>query len=160
MSILLDNVKELIRVQEIINEVDLAILDENRTLENSSIQRISEKEKLSIVDKVKKHEILIVFIVMILLEIAVAFQLALCVRVVGINKMFVFIMCFLEMILLFIIGFHKLNNERKLELEMYYKALKKRKLLENMNISTREREEYLFYLDDLLKKATDTLKIK
>lgn len=36
---LLDNVKELIKAQEIINEVDLAILDENRTLENSSIQR-------------------------------------------------------------------------------------------------------------------------
>lgn len=102
---LLDNVKELIRAQEIINEVDLAILDENRTLENSSIQRAIKKEKLSIVDRVKKHEILIVFVVMFLLEIAIAFQLALCVRVVGINKTFVFIMCFLEMILLFIIGF-------------------------------------------------------
>lgn len=41
---LLDNVKELIRAQEIINEVDLAILDENRTLENSSIQRAIKKE--------------------------------------------------------------------------------------------------------------------
>lgn len=157
---LLDNVKELIRVQEIINEVDLAILDENRTLENSSIQKILEKEKLSIVDRVKKHEILIVFIVMILLEIVIAFQLALCVRVVGINKTFVFIMCFLEMILLFIIGFHRLNNERKLELEMYNKVIEKRTLLKNINVLTREREEYLFYLDDLLKKATDTLKIK
>lgn len=157
---LLDNVKELIRVQEIIDEVDLAILDENRTLENSSIQRILGKEKLSIVDRVKKHEILIVFIVMILLEIVIAFQLALCVRVVGINKSFVFIMCFLEMVLLFIIGFHRLNNERKLELEMYNKVIEKRMLLKNINVLTSEREEYLFYLDDLLKKATDTLKIK
>ena len=157
---LLDNVKELIRVQEIIDEVDLAILDENRTLENSSIQKILEKEKLSIVDRVKKHEILIVFIVMILLEIVIAFQLALCVRVVGINKSFVFIMCFLEMVLLFIIGFHRLNNERKLELEMYNKVIEKRRLLKNINVLTSEREEYLFYLDDLLKKATDTLKIK
>ena len=98
---LLDNVKELIRAQEIINEVDLAILDENRTLENSSIQRAIKKEKLSVVDRVKKHEILIVFVVMFLLEIAIAFQLALSIRVVGINKTFVFIMCFLEMILLF-----------------------------------------------------------
>ena len=157
---LLDNVKELIRVQEIIDEVDLAILDENRTLENSSIQKILEKEKLSIVDRVKKHEILIVFIVMILLEIVIAFQLALCVRVVGINKSFVFIMCFLEMVLLFIIGFHRLNNERKLELEMYNKVIEKRRLLKNINVSSKEREEYLFYLDNLLKKATDTLKIK
>ena len=69
---LLDNVKELIRAQEIIDEVDIAILDENRTLENSSIQRAIKKEKLSIVDRVKKHEILIVFVVMFLLEIAIA----------------------------------------------------------------------------------------
>lgn len=92
--------------------------------------------------------------------VASAFQLALCVRVVGINKTFVFIMCFLEMILLFIIGFHRLNNERKLELEMYNKVIEKRMLLKNINVLTSEREEYLFYLDDLLKKATDTLKIK
>lgn len=157
---LLDNVKELIRAQEIINEVDLAILDENRTLENSSIQRTSKKEKLSIGDRVKKHEILIVFVVMFLLAIAIAFQLALCVRVVGINKTFVFIMCFLEMILLFIIGFHRLNNERKLELEMYRKVIEKKKLLENINASTKEREEYLLYLDNLLKKTIDTLKIE
>lgn len=157
---LLDNVKELIRVQEIIDEVDLAILDENRTLENSSIQRAIKKEKLSIVDRVKKHEILIVFVVMFLLEIAVAFQLALSIRVVGINKTFVFIMCFLEMILLFIIGFHRLNNERKLELEMYHKVIEKKKLLENINTSTKEREEYLLYLDNLLKKTIDTLKIE
>ena len=157
---LLDNVKELIRAQEIINEVDLAILDENRTLENSSIQRAIKKEKLSIVDRVKKHEILIVFVVMFLLEIAVAFQLALCVRVVGINKTFIFIMCFLEMILLFIIGFYRLNNERKLELEMYHKVIEKKKLLENINASTKEREEYLLYLDNLLKKTIDTLKIE
>ena len=157
---LLDNVKELIKAQEIINEVDLAILDENRTLENATIQRISKKEKLSIVDRVKKHEILIVFIILFLLEVAVAFQLALCVRVVGINKTFVFIMCFLEMVLLFIVGFHRLNNERKLELEMYNKVIEKRRLLKNINVSTKEREEYLFYLDNLLKKATDTLKIK
>lgn len=157
---LLDNVKELIRAQEIINEVDLAILDENRTLENSSIQRAIKKEKLSIVDRVKKHEILIVFVVMFLLEIAVAFQLALCVRVVGINKTFVFIMCFLEMILLFIIGFYRLNNERKLELEMYHKVIEKKKLLENINASTKERKEYLLYLDNLLKKTIDTLKIE
>lgn len=116
---LLDNVKELIKAQEIINEVDLAILDENRILENSSIQRISEKEKISVMDRVKKHEVLIIFIVMFLLEAAVAFQLALCVRVVGINKSFISIMCFLEMIILFVIGFHRLNNERKLELETY-----------------------------------------
>nr|WP_288652427.1 hypothetical protein [uncultured Faecalibacillus sp.] len=157
---LLDNVKELIRAQEIINEVDLAILDENRTLENSSIQRAIKKEKLSIVDRVKKHEILIVFVVMFLLEIAVAFQLALCVRVVGINKTFIFIMCFLEMILLFIIGFYRLNNERKLELEMYHKVIEKKKLLENINASTKERKEYLLYLDNLLKKTIDTLKIE
>ena len=157
---LLDNVKELIRAQEIINEVDLAILDENRTLENSSIQRTSKKEKLSIVDRMKKHEILIVFVMMFLLEVAIAFQLALCVRVVGINKTFVFIMCFLEMILLFIIGFHRLNNERKLELEMYRKVIEKKKLLENINASTKEREEYLLYLDNLLKKTIDTLKIE
>ena len=157
---LLDNVKELIRAQEIINEVDLAILDANRTLENSSIQRAIKKEKLSIVDRVKKHEILIVFVVMFLLEIAVAFQLALCVRVVGINKTFIFIMCFLEMILLFIIGFYRLNNERKLELEMYHKVIEKKKLLENINASTKERKEYLLYLDNLLKKTIDTLKIE
>lgn len=157
---LLDNVKELIRVQEIIDEVDLAIFDENRTLENSSIQRISKKEKLSVMDRVKKHEILIVFIVMILLEVAIAFQLALCVRVVGINKTFVFIMCFLEMVLLFIIGFHRLNNERKLELEMYHKVIEKKKLLENINSSTSERKEYISYLETLLTKAIDTLKIE
>lgn len=157
---LLDNVKELIRAQEIINEVDFAILDENRTLENSSIQRAIKKEKLSIVDRVKKHEILIVFVVMFLLEIAIAFQLALSIRVVGINKTFIFIMCFLEMILLFIIGFYRLNNERKLELEMYHKVIEKKKLLENINASTKEREEYLLYLDNLLKKTIDILKIE
>lgn len=160
MSMLLDNVKELIRAQEIINEVDFAILDENRTLENSSIQRAIKKEKLSIVDRVKKHEILIVFVVMFLLEIAIAFQLALSIRVVGINKTFIFIMCFLEMILLFIIGFYRLNNERKLELEMYHKVIEKKKLLENINASTKEREEYLLYLDNLLKKTIDILKIE
>lgn len=157
---LLDNVKELIRAQEIINEVDFAILDENRTLENSSIQRAIKKEKLSIVDRVKKHEILIVFVVMFLLEIAIAFQLALSIRVVGINKTFIFIMCFLEMILLFIIGFYRLNNERKLELEMYHRVIEKKKLLENINASTKEREEYLLYLDNLLKKTIDILKIE
>lgn len=160
MSMLLDNVKELIRAQEIINEVDFAILDENRTLENSSIQRAIKKEKLSIVDRVKKHEILIVFVVMFLLEIAIAFQLALSIRVVGINKTFIFIMCFLEMILLFIIGFYRLNNERKLELEMYHRVIEKKKLLENINASTKEREEYLLYLDNLLKKTIDILKIE
>ena len=39
-----------------------------------------------------------------------------------------------------------------------HKALEKRKVLENINASTKEREEYLLYLDNLSKKIIDTLK--
>lgn len=147
---ILDNVKELLIAQEIISEVDLAFYDQERVNLSESLKNMLEKNK-TFLDKIKKYELLFFVIFIFLLELVLAFQCAVCVKVVGINEIIVFGGCFLEMIILFIIGKQRFVKERQLKLYVYKKALEKQEVLKNLDCKNQDRKEYI----DSLTKMID-----
>ncbi len=152
---ILDNVKELLIAQEIISEVDLAFYDQERVNLSESLKKMLEKNK-TFLDKIKKYELLFFVIFIFLLEFVLAFQCAVCVKVVGINETIVFGGCFLEMIILFIIGKQRFVKERQLKLYVYKKALEKQEVLKNLDYKNQDRKEYI---DSLTKMINYILSI-
>lgn len=146
---ILDNVKELLIAQEIISEVDLAFYDQERVNLSKSLKNMLEKNK-TVLDKIKKYELLIFIIFIFLLEFVLAFQCAVCVKVVGINEIIVFGGCFLEMIILFIIGKQRIVKERQLKLYILNRALEKQEVLKNLDCKNQDRKEYIDYLTKMI----------
>ena len=146
---ILDNVKELLIAQEIISEVDLAFYDQERVNLSKSLKNMLEKNK-TVLDKIKKYELLIFIIFIFLLEFVLAFQCAVCVKVVGINEIIVFGGCFLEMIILFIIGKQRIDKERQLKLYILNRALEKQEVLKNLDCKNQDRKEYIDYLTKMI----------
>ncbi len=85
-----------------------------------------------------------------LLELVLAFQCAVCVKVVGINETIVFGGCFLEMFILFIIGKQRFVKERQLKLYVYKKALEKQEVLKNLDCKNQDRKEYIDFLTKMI----------
>jgi len=146
---ILNNVKELLIAQEIISEVDLAFYDQERVNLSDSLKNILEKNK-TFLDKIKKYELLLFVIFIFLLEFVLAFQCAVCVKVVGINETIVFGGCFLEMIILFIIGKQRIDKERQLKLYVLNRALEKQEILKNLDCKNQDRKEYINYLTKMI----------
>lgn len=146
---ILDNVKELLIAQEIISEVDLAFYDQERVNLSKSLKNMLEKNK-TVLGKLKKYELLIFVIFIFLLEFVLAFQCAVCVKVVGINEIIVFGGCFLEMIILFIIGKQRIDKERQLKLYILNRALEKQEVLKNLDCKNQDRKEYIDYLTKMI----------
>lgn len=146
---ILDNVKELLIAQEIISEVDLAFYDQERVNLSKSLKNMLEKNK-TVLGKLKKYELLIFVIFIFLLEFVLAFQCAVCVKVVGINEIIVFGGCFLEMIILFIIGKQRIDKERQLKLYILNRALEKQEVLKNLDCKNQDRKEYINYLTKMI----------
>ena len=146
---ILDNVKELLIAQEIISEVDLAFYDQERVNLSESLKNMLEKNK-TFLDKIKKYELLLFAIFIFLLELVLAFQCAVCVKVVGINETIVFSGCFLEMIILFIIGKQRIDKEKQLKLYILNRALEKQEILKNLDCKNQDRKEYINYLTKMI----------
>ena len=146
---ILNNVKELLIAQEIISEVDLAFYDQERVNLSESLKKMLEKNK-TFLDKIKKYELLLFVIFIFLLEFVLAFQCAVCVKVVGINETIVFGGCFLEMIILFIIGKQRIDKERQLKLYVLNRALEKQEILKNLDCKNQDRKEYINYLTKMI----------
>ena len=108
-----------------------------------------EKNK-TVLDKIKKYELLIFIIFIFLLEFVLAFQCAVCVKVVGINEIIVFGGCFLEMIILFVIGKQRIVKERQLKLYILNRALEKQEVLKNLDCKNQDRKEYINYLTKMI----------
>lgn len=154
---ILDNVKELMLAQEIINEADLASYDLKRTKVKTTLSDTLYKKE-TVFDHLKKHEVLFIFIFLLLLEMALAFQCVLCAKVADINEPFLIGCCLLEMFILFIIGKRRISKERKLELEVYQRALEKQEVLKNLDCFNQERKEYISYLNELLEQIIQNYK--
>lgn len=146
---ILDNVKELLIAQEIISEVDLVFYDQERVNLSKSLKNMLEKNK-TVLGKLKKYELLIFVIFIFLLEFVLAFQCAVCVKVGGINETIVFSGCFLEMIILFIIGKQRIDKERQLKLYILNRVLEKQEILKNLDCKNQDRKEYINYLTKMI----------